>query len=157
MASRTLSLFWCVAFGVLSSASAIGQEDDTRKLAEEVAQFFENLNNDDFKTEDVFEELLAGSQLGRKQSKQLQDLLEKYETLETRYGKFLKASELDAQTVGDSLIYLTYLYKTQEFPVVWRFVYYRPPSDEADATDWFIVRLSFDTRIDDLPNLKRSP
>jgi len=143
----------CTAIVPLST-SASGQEDDSRRLAEKVEQFFESLASDN-QPDAVFNDLLTGSQLASERSEQLQKLLEEYGKLEVRYGKFLEASELDVRKVGDSLIFLTYLYKSERFPVVWRFVYYRPPSDQPEGPDWFVVRLSFDTRIDDLPQLSR--
>lgn len=157
MSWRTLIAAGCATVLLLNSQTdAIGQDDDARLLTDKIEVFFESLNSGTSDPKAVFGGLLAGSQLGVQESEQLQNLLEQYGQLEQRYGKFLKATKYDVRKVGDNLIFLTYFYQTERFPVVWRFVYYRPPSEEPDAPDWFVVRLSFDTRIENLPQPSRS-
>lgn len=153
---RTLTIPGTLAILVVVNSFGIAQEDDSRRLAEKVDQFFENLANPNSTATAVFNELLDGSLLASPQSSEkLLALLDEYKKLEPRYGAFLEAKEVDVRRVGNSLIFLTYLYKAEQFPVVWRFVYYRPPSDEPDGPDWFVVRLSFDTKIEDLAATSR--
>jgi hypothetical protein len=144
-----------LAIVLIANSVAVAQEDDSRRLADRVKSFFENLANPNLTPTAVFNELLTGSPLISPQSDKLLPLLDEYKKLEPRYGAFVEASEVDVRRVGNSLIFLTFLYKSERFPVVWRFVYYRPPSDEPDGPDWFVVRLSFDTKIEDLAQFSR--
>ena len=154
---RSLTLAGMLAIVLVASSFAVAQDDDARRLTDRVDLFFENLANPNSTPTAVFKELLAGSPLASPNSGELLALLAEYEKLEPRYGEFLDADELDVRRVGNSLIFLTYLYQSERFPVVWRFAFYRPPSDEPGGPDWFIVRLSFDTNIEDLAKLSRGP
>lgn len=153
---RSLTTIGALTIALAANSLAVGQEDDERRLAAKVKSFFENLANENSTPEAVFRDHLTNSPLAGPQSAaKLLALIDEYKKLEPRYGPFLEASELEVRRVGSSLVFLTYLYQSEQFPVVWRFVYYRPPSNEPEGPDWFVVRLSFDTKIEDLAGLSR--
>ena len=66
--------------------------------------------------------------------------------LPDQYGAFVAAEQVRRKQVGNDLVLLTYLYKAERYPVVWRFAFYRPrPSDK-----WTVVSLRFDSKLLDL-------
>ncbi len=72
-------------------------------------------------------------------------LIEQVEQFSSRYGLYLESERVASRTVGRDLVMLTYLYKTDQFPVVWRFTFYRPPTPGSSGTTWRVVAISFDT------------
>jgi hypothetical protein len=72
-------------------------------------------------------------------------LIEQVEQFSSRYGLYLESERVAARAVGRDLVILTYLYKTDQFPVIWRFTFYRPPSPTSSTSAWRVVAISFDT------------
>lgn len=72
-------------------------------------------------------------------------LIEQVEQFSSRYGIYLSSERVAARLVGRDLVMLTYLYKTDQFPVIWRFTFYRPPTRTVEPSTWRIVSISFDT------------
>jgi hypothetical protein len=72
-------------------------------------------------------------------------LIEQVEQFSSRYGLYLESERVASRTVGRDLVVLTYLYKTDQFPVVWRFTFYRPPTPGSSGATWRVVAISFDT------------
>ena len=143
-----------IAVCCVGISSAGGQDTaalDT--LTRRVDAFFLNLKTPTISVESAFEVLLEDSPLAVDTDGQLAELLNEYGKLETRYGKFLEASQVQVKAVGSDVVFLTYLYKTEKLPVVWRFVFYRPPVGTVETRQWFVVRLSFDTKLEQLLHL----
>jgi len=72
-------------------------------------------------------------------------LIEQVEQFSSRYGIYLSSERVSARLVGRDLVMMTYLYKTDQFPVIWRFTFYRPPTRGVEPSTWRIVSISFDT------------
>lgn len=121
----------------------------TNSLIEYVESFFDNLKDPTIDTEAAFSDLLANGPLAD-QPEQLVAFVESHEKLKTTYRRFLVAKPISSKRVGDDLTFLTFLYETERFPIVWRFVFYRPPLESVEQTEWFVVRLSFDTKLEQL-------
>jgi hypothetical protein len=155
MSARSLNLMplFTVAFCTLPVVLAAQEASDIQTLTDKVDGFFKNLQDEGVNTEDAFRELLADGPLVNPDAEQFTDTIEKYEGLQGLYGPFLAAKRIHAKSVDEDVIYLTFLYKTERFPVVWRFVFYRPPTEAVDQS-WFIVRLSFDTKLEQLLTLQ---
>ncbi|MCA9121885.1 MAG: hypothetical protein H6822_11590 [Planctomycetaceae bacterium] len=121
----------------------------TNALTRRVEQFFGHLKTPSVSAEDAFSELLSGGPLDGR-TEQLRAFVENYKKLEASYGRFLIAKPIRAERVGDDLTFLTFLYESEQFPIVWRFAFYRPPLETLERPDWFVVRLSFDTKLESL-------
>jgi hypothetical protein len=126
-----------------SEAVAIGA------LSKRVEAFFDNLKAPIVDAEDAFKDLLAGGPL-IEQPEEVKAFVDDYKKLEAPYGRYLVAKQVQAKRIGDDLVFLTYLYETERFPIVWRFAFYRPPIESLARPDWFVVRLSFDTKVEQL-------
>ncbi|HUG69895.1 MAG TPA: hypothetical protein VMM76_19240 [Pirellulaceae bacterium] len=124
----------------------------TNALSKRVEAFFGNLKSPSVNAEDAFAELLFGGPLGGR-TEQLNAFVDSYKKLEASYGRFLVAKQVHVKRVGDDLMFLTFLYESERFPLVWRFVFYRPPLDTLERPDWFVARLSFDTKLEQLSSL----
>ena len=117
-------------------------------LTKRVEAFFGNLKLPTVNADNAFADLLAGGPLSRVEQRTA--FVDSYKKLETSYGRFLVAKQVHAKRVGEDLVFLTFLYESERFPLVWRFAFYRPPLETPERPDWFVVRLSFDTKLEQL-------
>ncbi len=148
-----------IVFSALIGQAAIGAAQTTGEsdavaissLTTRVEAFFGFLKSPNVNAEDAFADLLAGGPLSRVEQRSA--MVESYKKLEATYGRFLVAKQVHVKRVGEDLIFLTFLYESERFPVVWRFAFYRPPLDTLERPDWFVVRLSFDTKLEQLASL----
>ena len=90
-----------------------------------VSQFLDGVSVG--QTQNAFKELLADSQLA-KQADAVKDLVARTNELETKYGKCQAFEQISAKRVGNDLVLMRYLYKCENFPVVWYFAFYHTPS-----------------------------
>lgn len=149
-------IVFAIVFSVLIGQVAIGSAQTTvdsdavviSSLTKRVEAFFGELKLPSANADNVFADFLAGGPLSR--AEQRTAFVESYKKLETSYGRFLVAKQVHAKRVGEDLIFLTFLYESERFPLVWRFAFYRPPLDTLERPDWFIVRLGFDTKLEQL-------
>lgn len=144
---------WAAVCGLLASRPAAGQETKTDPVVDalhaRVGQFLQAvaLNT----SQAAYQELLAGSPL-LKQNEALALLVEQTGKLKDRCGEYRAFERIAAKHVGSDVVLLTYLYKCESFPVVWRFVFYRvPPRGEAAAENglWQAISVRFDTDLED--------
>ncbi len=121
-----------------------------KQLDARVAQFLKDVSMRD--TQRAYQELLIGSRLIR-QGKALEELTEKTQQLQKKYGQYCGFEQIAARRVGSDLVLLRYLYKCEDFPVVWYFAFYRAsPAGEAvlETTPWRVVTVRFDTKLEQL-------
>jgi len=114
-----------------------------------VTQFLEGVSMGQAQT--AYQEFLAGSQL-LKQTEALKALVDKTNQLETKYGRYQAFEQVAAKRVGADLVLLRYLYKCENFPVVWYFTFYRTPKrgdpPPEDNNNWRVISVRFDTRLE---------
>jgi transcriptional regulator NrdR family protein len=135
-------------------AQDLGQAGDSdlivAQLEERVAQFLEGLSRG--KVVESYADLLRDSSLSKPaQADALKTLIDRTRELEKKYGKYRGYDRVDAKRVGKDLVMLRYLYKCDEFPVVWYVAYYRDfkRSDTiADANAWVVVSVRFDADLE---------
>lgn len=120
---------------LLAAPSAPAQDDEPSRMA---MTFLRTLAAD---PQDAFKKLLAGSKLAK--SEEMDKLIVAAANLPEKYGTFVAAEQLRKQQVGEDLVLLTYLYKAESFPVVWRFAFYRP----RPSASWSVVSLRFDSKL----------
>jgi hypothetical protein len=97
----------------------------------------------------AYNDLLAGSVLLR-QTEALKSLTERTQELE-RFGKFRGAERVDVRAVGKDLLIFRYLYKCDDFPVVWQLVFYRDfkqRDQPIPGNQWVVIVVRFDTDLD---------
>ncbi len=132
-----------------SAQSSVDTDPIVVSLTRRVDLFFGNLKSTNVAAKDAFADLLADGPLADR-SERLTAFVDAYDQLELQHGKFLAAKQVSARRIGEDLVFLTFLFKTERFPIVWRIAFYRPPIEAAERPDWFVVRLSFDTKIEQL-------
>jgi hypothetical protein len=130
-------------------AFAAAQEDEVvTSLSARVDGFFANLADGTVvDKQSVFDDLLAGGPLADRPI-ETGKLVEEFESLPGRYGRYLRVERLSAKRAGKDLIFLKYLYKCESSPVVWYFTFYRPKNGATETAGWVIISLRFDTRLD---------
>ncbi|MFW6124741.1 MAG: hypothetical protein ACOC46_01225, partial [Pirellulales bacterium] len=125
-----------------ASRAQRGQERATRldeiRLAEAVEEFLATLARGE--VDDAFQQILRGSPVAD-ETEQVEHLVTQTENALRAYGAFRGSERLDIRSIGQSLVFLRYLYKTERLPLVWFFAYYRP---DAQA-EWNLVVIRFDT------------
>ena len=142
---------------VLLGQGTLVEEDDpvVAILHEKVDSFFKNLAGGGptqltaVTPDEAFDALLVGSPLI--DLRQRQSLVERTSQFDDKYGRFISSERIAAKRVGQHVVVLKYLYKAEDFPVVWTFTYYRNfklLDRTAEAETWVLIGVRFDTRLD---------
>jgi hypothetical protein len=139
-----------LADGRTSAAQDIVKEKDAvlTPLDGRVSQFLDGVSLG--QTQNAFKELLADSQLA-KQADAVKDLVVRTNDLETKYGKCQAFEQISAKRVGNDLVLMRYLYKCENFPVVWYFTFYHTPNSAGSSSKngiWRVVAVRFDTNLE---------
>jgi hypothetical protein len=89
-----------------------------------------------------------------KQTEAVKTLIDKTNELKAKYGECRKFERIAARRVGEDLVMLKYLYKCEDFPVVWYFTFYRTPSRSdvalTDSGSWRAIIVRLDTDLESL-------
>ena len=118
-------------------------DSEGNRQEETVARFFDRVSFGEI--DEAFGELLVGSAI-QEQADARRQLVEKTAALEAKFGPFRSSEQLSQRQIGDDLVLLTYLYKCERYPVVWRFIYYRPSANER----WKLITVRFDSDLESI-------
>ncbi len=146
----------CADFAAAQTTDATTEEIIAAADAR-VRTFLENLAAkqtaaDKSAVEQTYETLLKGGPLaGKKQA--IETLVARSAELESRYGAFRAAERIEAKRIGTDVLLVKYLYKCDNFPVVWYVTFYRDqrPASGITATtarNWSVIAVRFDTEIE---------
>jgi len=104
------------------------------------------------KVQSAYEQLLTGSPL-LQQTEALEQVVEKIKGLQEKVGACRGYEAVGSKRLGSDVVLLRYVVKCDEFPVVWTFVFYRPPSVQPPPAEaaWRVVGVRFDTDLGLLP------
>lgn len=83
-----------------------------------------------------------------RQSEAMRSLVTRTQELETRYGRFRGSERIAAREYGRDLIRMEFVYKCDDFPVIWSVWFYRTPvltNGTSDDAPWRVVEVRFDT------------
>ena len=119
-----------------------------------VRAFFESLSQG--AAQQAFENLLRGSPLLGQKPDALKTLIERTGQIPNRFGRFRGYERVDARRVGKDMVFFRYLYKCEDFPVVWSIVFYRlisRPDSPPNDTGWRVILVRFDTEVEPLARL----
>ena len=130
-------------FAATAQNQSLRAEADVARLEETISQFFDRMSFGE--VDDAFNDLLAGS-LIQQQAAARRDLIEKASSLETQFGTAEGFEQITRRRIGTDVVRLTYLYKCERYPIVWRFVYYRLGTSER----WKLIAVRFDTDLGSL-------
>lgn len=104
-------------------------------------------------TQQAFDDLLRGSPLLLKQAEAIKRLIRQTNELPARFGRYCNFERISARPVGKDLVVMVYLYKCEDFPVVWYLTFYRPPArngSPAEENAWRVIIVRFDTKLEEL-------
>ncbi len=140
---------------LVSARRAVAQDDQevtgpvVAKLEDRVTRFLDAVSTGN--ETDAFKDLLLGSQL-LEQTEAIQTLVDKSKLIEDRYGLFQESEPIGAKRIGNDLILMKYLFKCENFPVIWYFAFYRDFRRTSAPTDseWVVIAVRFDTQLDQL-------
>ncbi|MDY0167508.1 MAG: hypothetical protein RBS80_13255 [Thermoguttaceae bacterium] len=152
LATATVRCLLVLLGAVCVSAVCLGQEAGAPRdavltsLGDRVSLFFESLARD--QASEAFGELLVASTLAERED-DLKQLVAQTAELAAKYGRYRGAEQIGARRVGQDLVLLRYLGKYEQCPVVWTFVFYRPPpipgTTPPEPDPWRVVSLQFHT------------
>ena len=148
-----LPLFLLVLVGfaplVAAQERTAQQQAEVEKLQGGIDDFFKGLSNPLIGPDQAFGTLVGKGPLKGKD--ELPKLIKKAGELEGNYGRYTGHDVASIKTVGNDLVILRYLYKSERFPVVWHFYYYRAGNGAATTKgDWNLIEIRFDTNLDGL-------
>lgn len=136
-------LAW-MTWGSLHAQQEVAPDDETAtQISERVDDFLRRVGRGEVK--DAVESLLAESPL-RENFARVNELRDAIRRELPKYGPFLGAENIRTERLGRSLLECVALYKGQEFPVIWRFTFYRPDT----AGEWVLVAVRFDVNYERL-------
>jgi hypothetical protein len=148
-----------VAMLVGNIETAYAQPDKLDPVVSEldgrVRDFFERVSHAETGT--AFQRILKGSTLAQ-QTEAVETLVTKTNELKKKYGEYRKSERISAKRVGEDVVLMRYLYKCEQYPVVWYFTFYRTPPRgnitateiHAAASNWRVIAVRFDTDLDAL-------
>ena len=122
---------------------------DVEALRASIGNFFENVSDPNQGPRKALAELTKNTTLGDNEAL-LTELADNLKLVAANFGPYVAYEPVGAKAVGSDLIEFRYLYKCQNHPVVWRFVYYRPRPNAADPSSvpWTLIGVQFDSNLD---------
>lgn len=124
-------------------------DTDLSPLRLSIRNFFENLSDSNKGARKALDEVLKNSPISSDE-KLMTDLASRMKDINTRFGNYLSFEEVGIKSIGTDLVVMRYLYKCQNYPVVWYFTFYRPQtkSGETSAGSWSLIGLRYDSNLD---------
>jgi len=108
----------------------------------------------------AYGDLLVGSPLS-KETKAVDALVQQTARIKQLYGEYRAFERVSQKRVGTDLVLLKYLYKCENFPIVWHFAFYRTPSRADLKTEtgdgWRVIMVRFDTELELLGLIPTGP
>jgi len=122
---------------------------DVEALRASIGNFFENVSDPNQGPRKALAELTKNTTLGDNEAL-LAGLADNLKLVAANFGPYVAYEPVGAKAIGSDLIEFRYLYKCQNHPVVWRFVYYRPRPNAADSSSvpWTLIGVQFDSNLE---------
>ncbi|MGI5831886.1 MAG: hypothetical protein ACOX6D_05050 [Thermoguttaceae bacterium] len=115
-----------------------------------VQDFFEQISNTAEGPQKGLETLLKNSPFEENaKAEMIKTLAGKIEGISGQFGSFVSYELIGTKKIGRDLVVLRYLYKCQNYPIVWYFVFYRPLPADSNTTNkqWQIIHLYYDSQL----------
>jgi hypothetical protein len=145
--SLALAFPYTVAVAQVPEESPVVSE-----LRERLTNFFGSLR--DHRTQEAYAVLFVDSQLAKpERQNQREQLIKKTAELESVYGRARGYELIQARKVGADLVLFKYLYKCEEYPVVWYIAFYRDVRSVETGSaygSWKVISVRFDTDLESL-------
>lgn len=125
-----------------NAAAQVGSDSDVSSLQQRINNGFFDTLSTQASSADAYQRLFSGSQ---SQIPDIQDMAKKTEDM-MKEGTRWRHEFMDAKTIGNDLILIRYLYKSDTHPVIWYFTFYRSQS----GLRWNCINVRFSTNLDSL-------
>lgn len=136
----------CGAIRAQSAAEAPAADPVIELLQSRAAHFLDEVAAGNVQV--AYEQLLADSPL-LKQTEAIRQVVEKIQALKNTAGAWRGYEAVGAKRIGTDVVLLRYVVKCDDFPVIWTFVFYRPPAAAPPAESvWRVVSVRFDTQLE---------
>ncbi|MBQ9874997.1 MAG: hypothetical protein IJM30_11100 [Thermoguttaceae bacterium] len=124
------------------------EQQGTDRLRDSIAAFLDNLA-DPKGAQKAVDDFLKNSPLGENEKTKTK-IVDGLKTVNANFGNYVACESIGVKTVGTDLIVFRYLYKCENYPIVWYFTYYRPRPKNSDAPtgDWKLIGFRYDTNLD---------
>ena len=144
----------CLAFWTALPAGAAAQDTISAELQpqlpairEKIEAFFNQLTGPMPDAEHAVRAIVADGPL-QSRSDDVKKLIDQAQSLDARVGLHKGHEPVSSRNIGSDLIFLRYLYKGEQFPVVWYFTFYRTIGSAGLKSDWKLISLRFDTKVE---------
>jgi len=145
-AAALVTIVFITGLPALVQGAAAEPDETIAALEARVADFLEGVSGGP--PQSAYDELLAGSEL-LKQKEALVELVKQTAELDGKYGRYKGFERIAARRIGRDLVLMRYLYKCENFPVVWYFAFYRTAGEGlTENGDWRAVIVRFDTNLE---------
>lgn len=123
-------------------------QQEVDALQKKVDAFFLTLTADKMLgPERAIREIIGNGPL-KTRTDDINKLIEQAIGLDSRYGPYTGHEQASVKAVGSDLVLLRFLYKSEKFPVVWHFTFYRTTGPSGIKRDWSLIGLKFDSKLD---------
>lgn len=121
-------------------------------MRDSINTFFDSLSETSKGPRKAVEDFVKNSPLADNEKTRTK-IVEGLQTIGANFGDFVAYEMIGVKHVGTDLVVFRYLYKCQEYPVVWYFTFYCPRAKDAvDASSttnsWNLIGLRYDTNLD---------
>ena len=123
---------------------------ELESLHASIKTFFENITDPSSGPKKGLETLMKNSPLnGNDKDEMINALSEKITSIKDQFGPYVSFEPIGVKMVGRDLVILRYLYKCQNYPVVWYFIFYRPLSANGETGNktWFLIHFYYDSQL----------
>ena len=127
---------------------ASGSELDP--MTDAVQNFFNQISDSSGGAKIGLETLLRNSPFEENaKAEMIKTLAEKINGIPHQFGNYVSFEPIGIKRIGRDLVVLRYLYKCQNYPLVWYFIFYRPtsPENEGAAKSWQLIHLYYDSQL----------
>jgi len=130
----------------VEAQTTLAPSPDVEVLRESIGNFFENLSDPNKGSAAAVEDFLKNSEMSEAGKTKLIDDLKK---ISGSLGSYVAYEPIGVKSIGNDLVVFRYVYKCQEYPIIWYFTYYRPRAKSGDATaNWNLIGFRYDTNLD---------
>ena len=124
---------------------------DIEALREQIGNFFENMSDPNKGVNKAVEDFVKNSLIADNERTKAR-IADGLKAIHQNFGAYVAYEAIGVKNVGTDLVVFRYLYKCQDYPVVWYFTYYRPHASSSDPAasqaSWNLIGFRYDTNLD---------
>lgn len=124
-------------------------ETSIEPLRASIGNFFENISDASKSPREAVDNFVANSAMAQNERAKVK-IVDGLKSIEPSFGGYSSYEPIGFKAVGADLVVFRYLYKCENYPIVWYFTYYRSRPKNADpaTSEWKLIGFRFDTNLD---------